>query len=72
MTTESSNITNEITLKNSIFKIGRVFSVEGLVVKIKVDKQKNSSHLLYRGDLLKNVSVGGYIKIVKHYQTTKV
>jgi len=67
MVHESSNITNEITLKNSIFKIGRVFSVEGLVVKIKVDKQKNSSHLLYKGDLLKNVSVGGYIKIVKGF-----
>jgi len=67
MSLELSNITNDITLKNSIFKIGHVISVEGLVVKIKVDKQKNSSHLLYKGELLKNVSVGGYIKIVKGF-----
>jgi len=67
MKNESLNTTNDTTLKNSIFKIGKVFSVEGLVVKIKVDKQKNSSHLLYRGDLLKNVSAGSYIKIVKGF-----
>ncbi|MDD2283975.1 MAG: ATP-binding protein [Paludibacter sp.] len=62
-----SDYTQAISQKNSIFKIGNVFSVEGLIVKIKVDKQKNSSHLLYKGDLIKNVSVGGYIKIVKGF-----
>lgn len=61
------NITNDVSLKNSIFRIGRVFSVDGLEVKIKVDKRKNSSHLLYKGDLLKNVSVGGYLKIAKGF-----
>lgn len=54
-------------LKESIFKIGKVISVDGRLVKIKVDKSKNSSHLLYNGDLLKNVSVGGYIKITKGF-----
>jgi len=67
MKTRKNSITDEITLKNSIFKIGRVFSVEGLEVKIKVDKRKNSSHLLYKGELLKNISVGGYLKIVKGF-----
>lgn len=62
-----NEITQHITLKNSIFKIGYVFSVEGREVRIKVDKRKNSSHLLYKGDLVKNISVGGYIKIVKGF-----
>lgn len=61
------NNTNEITQKESIFRIGRVFSVDGLEIKIKVDKEKNSSNLIYKGELLKNISVGGYLKIVKGY-----
>lgn len=54
-------------LRDSIFKIGNVFSVEGRQVKIKVDKSKNTSNLLYRGNLIKNVSVGGYVKITKGF-----
>jgi DNA helicase HerA-like ATPase len=53
--------------EDSIFKIGRVISVDGRLVRVKVDKTKNTSHLLYKGELLKNVSVGGYIKIVKGF-----
>ena len=55
------------TLKDSIFKIGRVISVKGRIVDIKVDKTKNTSHLLYKGELLKNISVGGYVKIIKGF-----
>lgn len=55
------------TLEDSIFKIGRVISVDGRAVKVKVDKTKNTSHLLYKGELLKNISVGGYIKIIKGF-----
>jgi DNA helicase HerA-like ATPase len=54
-------------LEDSIFKIGEVVSVDGRVVRIKVDKSKNTSHLLYKGELLKNISVGGYIKIIKGF-----
>ncbi|MFA6386373.1 MAG: ATP-binding protein [Candidatus Paceibacterota bacterium] len=54
-------------LEDSIFKIGKVVSVDGRTIRIKVDKMKNSSHLLYKGDLLKNISVGGYIKIIKGF-----
>jgi DNA helicase HerA-like ATPase len=50
-----------------VFRIGSVIAVEGRTVRIKVDKTKNTSHLLYRGEVLKNVSVGGYIKIVKGF-----
>lgn len=54
-------------LEDSIFKVGEVISVDGRVVRIRVDKSKNTSHLIYQGDLLKNVSVGGYIKIIKGF-----
>lgn len=54
-------------LEDSIFKVGKVISVVGRSVKVKVDKTKNTSHLLYKGELLKNISVGSYIKIVKGF-----
>lgn len=53
--------------EDAIFKIGKVISVDGRTVAIKVDKTKNTSHLLYKGELLKNISVGGYIKIAKGF-----
>lgn len=56
-----------IILKDSIFKIGKVTSVEGRTVKVKVDKTKNTSNLLYKGKLLKNIAVGGYVKIMKGF-----
>ncbi|MBI9069697.1 MAG: ATP-binding protein [Salinivirgaceae bacterium] len=61
------DITNEVALKNSIFRIGYVFSVDGREVRIKVDKSKNASHLLFQGELIKNVSVGSYLKVNKGY-----
>ena len=57
----------DIILKDSIFKIGKVTSVEGRTVKVKVDKTKNTSNLLYKGKLLKNIAVGGYVKIMKGF-----
>lgn len=54
-------------LKNSIFRIGEIYSVDGRTVTILVDKDKNLSHILYKGDLIKNVSVGSYIKILKGF-----
>jgi len=51
----------------SIFKIGTVCSVDGRTVRVKVDKLKNSSHLFYKGELVKNVSVGSYLKIIKGF-----
>ena len=58
---------DEHILKDSIFKIGKVTSVDGRFIKITVDKNKNTSHLLYKGNLLRNVSVGSYIKILKGF-----
>ena len=58
---------DEQILKDSIFKVGKVTSVKGRSIEVKVDKTKNTSHLLYKGELLKNVSVGSYVKILKGF-----
>ncbi|HAY34001.1 MAG TPA: DUF87 domain-containing protein, partial [Ignavibacteria bacterium] len=66
----SKNIQNHLELdliKESIFTIGNVISVDGRTVRIKVNKNKNVSHLIYDGKIVKNVSVGSYIKIVKGF-----
>lgn len=62
-----NNTNNKHILKDSVFKIGKVTSVEGRFIKVTVDKSKNPSHLLYRGKLLKNISVGSYVKILKGF-----
>ena len=51
----------------SIFRIGEVYSVDGRTIRIKVDADKNLSHLIYQGNLIKNVSVGSYLKILKGF-----
>lgn len=57
----------EEIIKDSIFRIGIVTSVDGRSIRVSVDKVKNSSNLVYKGDLIKNVSVGSYIKIIKGF-----
>jgi hypothetical protein len=57
----------DLSDQETVTKIGRVFSVEGRRVSIAVDKSKNGSHLLFQGRLLRNVSVGGYVKIAKGF-----
>ncbi|WP_316804493.1 ATP-binding protein [Pedobacter nototheniae] len=57
----------EAVLKDSIFRIGKVTSVEGRTIKIEVDKTKNSSHLLYDGEIIRNISVNSYVKITKGF-----
>lgn len=58
------NMTNnkDIITYQSIFHIGIVLSVSGREVKVKVDKQKNLPHIIFNGTLIKNISVGGYLK----------
>jgi len=58
---------NEQIMQDSIFKIGDVISVDGRKIKIRVDKTKNTSYTLYKGQLLKNISVGSYVKILKGF-----
>lgn len=59
-------IIKELT-RESIFIIGHVLSVEGRAVTVKVNKNKNHSHIVFEGRTVKNVSVGSYIKIVKGF-----
>jgi DNA helicase HerA-like ATPase len=60
-------MSDSIIEKDSIFRIGRVVSIEGRSVNIVVDKSKNNSHLIYKNALIKNVSVGSLIKIIKGF-----
>lgn len=60
-------IINDLLQKQSIFRVGEVLSVNGREVCIKVDKNKNLSHLLYKGEIIKNVSVGSYLNILKGF-----
>jgi len=57
----------EAIVKESIFIVGKVLSVDGRTVKVRVNKNKNHSHIVYRGEAVKNVSVGSYIKIIKGF-----
>jgi DNA helicase HerA-like ATPase len=53
--------------RDALLNIGKVISVKGRVVEVLVSKSKNSSILLYQGEIIKNVSVGSYIKIGKGF-----
>lgn len=52
---------------DSILKVGTVIAVKGRTIEVAVDKMKNASHLLYNGNVIKNVSVGSYLKIAKGF-----
>jgi len=58
---------NSALLKDAILKIGEVSGIEGRKVFIRVDKNKNSSDLLFDGDIIKNISVGSYVEIRKGF-----
>lgn len=60
---------DDYLLKKSIFRIGEVSSVDGREVSVRVDQEKNRSHIIYRGELLSNVSVGGYVKLIKGFNS---
>ncbi len=52
---------------SAVFRVGDVIGVEGRRIRIRVDKSKNGSHLLFKGSTLKSTAVGGYIKIAKGF-----
>lgn len=53
--------------QDDVFRVGRVVLVEGRQVHVAVDKLKNGAHLLFRGGIVRNVAVGGYLKITKGF-----
>lgn len=59
----------DIITYQSIFYNRIVLSVSGREVKVKVDKQKNLPHIIFNGTLIKNISVGGYLKIINGFNT---
>jgi hypothetical protein len=59
---------NTLIIERSIFKIGSVLSVSGRDVRIKVDKEKNLPHIFFNGRLIRNVSVGSYVKVVNGFE----
>lgn len=62
------NKISELVTESSIFRIGKVVEVIGQEVKVKVDTGKNTSSLLFKGEVIQNISVGGYIKIKKGFE----
>lgn len=58
---------NERITRDSIFSIGKIHTIEGRKVTIKVYKDKNLSHFTYNGEIVKNVSVGSHIKVMKGF-----
>ena len=54
-------------VRDSVLRVGKVISVEDRTVRVEVDKLKNSSNLIFAGSVIKNTSVGGYVKIGKGF-----
>ena len=52
---------------DDFYKIGQVIEVRGQKLRIRVFENKNSNILLYQGQLIKNVSVGSFVKIIKGF-----
>ncbi|MEC4686615.1 MAG: DUF87 domain-containing protein [Nitrospirota bacterium] len=58
---------NDALIKDAVLRVGEVSGIEGRKIFITLDKNKNSSELLYDGDILKNISVGSYVEIKKGF-----
>ncbi len=52
----------------AVLRVGEVTGVSGQNITIRVDTQKNLSELFFQGDLLRNVSVTGFVEIRKGFQ----
>lgn len=49
--------------------VGEVTEVRGVRLRARIYSNKNEAHLFYRGKLVRNVSVGGYVKIPYGYDS---
>lgn len=52
---------------NNILKIGEVIEVKGQKVRARVYQDKNTSTLNFNGEIIKNISVGSFVKIRKNF-----
>ncbi len=62
-----NKVNNDNFVAESVLKIGSVSEVKGKNILVRVDKNKNAPHLLFDGRIIKNVSVGSYVKIAKGF-----
>ena len=53
--------------RDAVLRVGEVSGVDGRRISILVDKNKNLSDMFLDGDLLKNISVGGFVEIRKGF-----
>ena len=51
----------------AVLRVGEVIEVSGRRIFVQVDRNKNLSDLFFDGQLLRNVSVNGYIEIRKGF-----
>lgn len=58
---------NEQLIRDAVLRIGEVSGIDGRKVYITVDRNKNSSDLLFDDNIIKNISVGGFIEIRKGF-----
>ncbi|MDR0605137.1 MAG: DUF87 domain-containing protein [Bacteroidales bacterium] len=56
-----------VLIRDAVLRIGEVGAIDGRRITIVVDKNKNVSGLIFDGEILKNISVGGYIEIRKGF-----
>lgn len=53
--------------RDAVLRVGEVTEVNGRKVFITVDRNKNLSDIFFQGDILKNISVNGFIEIRKGF-----
>lgn len=53
----------------AVLRVGEVVEVSGRRIFVRVDRNKNVSDLFFNGELLRNVSVNGYVEIRKGFTT---
>jgi hypothetical protein len=66
---EEITVEQEFIHEEAVLRVGEVCEVSGRTISILVDKNKNLSDLFFRGKVLKNVSVGGFIEIKKGFMS---
>lgn len=54
---------------DEFYKIGQVIEVRGQKIRIRIFENKNSNILIYQGHIIKNVSVGSFVKIPKGFNS---
>jgi len=59
---------NDYIEDRSVFRIGQVIEVVGQKVRVGIDTGKNAPVILYKGDVIENIAVNGYIKIKKGFE----